>query len=367
MLTQAAVVALIQNSAGVVVRSGAELVDMSLGVVEDISDDLAGGSITRDSFATLHATSQLAISRDLDWGQALLRPYMSMSAGATTARFNLGVYLTSVPVRQIEASPLTHTVNGYDILLALASPVGGTYAVDAGTAYLGAVEAILQAQGFTRYLIDQSSATKVLPTSRLWPLDDRTTWLNVVNDLLASIGYQGVWSDWDGQLRVQSYQSPRFRGPEWVYDTSLATSMIGPRRTRERDFFNAPNRWVAVRNNNVDSTPPTEGDGVYTYQNDAIGDTSVAARGGRVITRVMFLDASDQAGLIQAANQSIDADMSDTQTIKVETFPNPLHWHMDRMLVNDPELGPIMDVLGESWTLPLDGGNQSHTWKVLLT
>jgi hypothetical protein len=363
-LTAAQVTALIQDAPAVVVGAGLELLDMTLAVLEDISDDFAGGAVSRASYATLHGTATLGIARDLDWGRAIVRPYMTMTDGTTTARFNLGAYFTSTPARDVETIPQVHDVQGYDILHGLNSPVGEAYAVDAGVGYLAAVEQILTDQGYTAYLIDQSATASVLPSARVWPLDEATRWLSIINDLLASVGYAGAWSDWDGRLRCAPYVSPLERTPEWYYDAGPETSMLSARRSYERDFFEAPNRWVAVRSNNIDDVAPVEGDGIFTFVNDHEGDTSVDAR-GRVITRVMMLDAADQAALEAQAQITIDSDRRLPIAVKLSTFPNPLHWHFDRLVVNDPESEPFVDVLSTQWTLPLDGADMSHEWTVL--
>lgn len=365
-LTTGQVVAIIQDAAAVQVSAGLQLLDLAtLTVVEDISDDLQAGDVSRDSYAILHGTARLTLTRELDWGNAVVRPYLTLSDGSTSATFRLGAYFTATPSRTVNTTPARFDVTGYDILHALTSPVGGAYAVDAGTAYLDTVETILTTQGYGQFTIDPASAASTLPSPKVWPFDDQTTWLQVVNDLLAEVGYAGIWSDWDGRLRCQPYQPPRTRGPEWFYDSTDAdTAMLGVQRTVERDFFNAPNRWVFYRRNNIDSTAPVEGNGIYTYVNDSLGDTSVAAR-GRVITRIVPLDVADQAAMEAVAQITIDADLRPNTTLQVSTAPNPLHWHFDRALLNDPGVGPIVDVLCTKWTLPLDGGDQQQTWVVL--
>ena len=363
-LTEAAVVGLIRDAPAVEMAAGLELLDADLHVIDDVTDDFGGGSVARNGYATLHGTAQLGVARTLDWGRAIVRPYMSMTDATTTARFNLGAYVTSTPKRVIGQSPPMHAVAGYDILHTLATPAGEAYAVDAGVGYLAAVETILTNRGYVGYVIDQSAAASMLPSSRVWPLDQGTTWLNIVNDLLGAVAYQGIWSDWDGRLRVQRYLSPIARAPEWYYDVDPVRSMLDSLRTVERDFFEAPNRWVAVRANNIDGPAPVEGDGIFTYVNQFVGDTSVEAR-GRIISKVVPLEAADHAALVAAAQITIDADMRIPTKLSHATFPNPLHWHFDRLVLTDAELGPAADVLSTQWTLPLNGANQTHEWTVL--
>lgn len=366
-LTAAQVTALIQDTPGVVLGGGLELLDMDLSVLGDITSEFAGGSVSRSSYANLHGSANLVVSTDLNWGRAILRPYVTLTDGTITARFNLGAYFPNVPQTTFGASPVFHEVQGVDILHALSSPVGEAYSVAQGAVILTEVANILEQQGFSRYVIDQTRGDATMPSARVWPIDDNTKWLTLINDLLGYVGYQGIWSDWDGVLRCQAYQNPRDRSPEWVYDTGQYTSMLAVNRLRKRDLFDAPNRWVAVRSSATDGAAPVEGAGVYTYVNERDGDTSVEARGRVITAPILQIDAVDQDALVAAAWRRIDADMRRETSLEVATFPNPLHWHFDRAYLIDPELGGFMDVLCTQWTLPLPPStdDMTHTWSVL--
>ena len=363
--SRAQIEGLIRDADSVEVGYGCELIDQALNVLDDISADFQGGSVSRSSYATLHGTAVLAIARQLDWAQAIVRPYITLSDGLITARFNLGAYYTSAPQRSTATVPVIYAVDGYDILHGLNSSVGEAYAVDTGQAYLTVVGNILRERGFTNVLIDQSAASAVLPAPRVWPIADETRWLTIINDLLSAVGYQGMWSDWDGRLRAEAYTTPIDRLSEWTYDTDPATSIMDPDRVYEQDYFDAPNRWVFVRSNDIDGTTPVEGAGIFTYINEFAGTTSVLARGGRVITKVMFIEAADQAALVRAGQTTIDADTNVKTSITLSTSPNPMHWHFDRITVVDAALGATIQALATQWTLPLDGSNQTHEWTVI--
>lgn len=381
-LTAAQVVYLIQDAPSVSVDKGIELLDQGLNVLQDISSDLAGGSVSRQSFADLHGSGSFALSCDLDWQTAIVRPYIVLRDGSISARFNLGAYYTSTPKRSVKTFPRVHDVTGYDILHRLHDPVGDTYVVAKDTLYLAAVEQILIEQGFTKYIIDQSAAATPLPADRTWALDENIKWVTVINDLLAAIGYQGIWSDWNGYLRVHQYITPRDRAPEWAYrvvdDQGNSVSMLAPERTVEQDYYEAPNRWVAVRSNSWTRTvtdgegnqveeeiPPTENNGIFTYVNETTGPTSVSARDGRIITRFLSIEAADQGSLVAAAQISIDADLRLSTNYEVSSFPNPLHWHFDRVILDDPELAELKDLLVTSWSLDLQGGDMSQQWSAI--
>jgi len=366
-LTADQVKALVQDSPAVQLSAGAEIIDLDLNVLEDFSDDLAGGQITRDSFAELHATAQLQVARDLAWGADIVRPYMVMSDGTISARFNLGAYHVNTPKKVTGQTPPLHDVTGYDMLFRLRQKVGDAYAISAGVDYLATIEDILLSRGYTQYVIDQSRAGTVAPGSRAWVLDDNITWLTIVNDLLSSIGYQGIWADWDGRLRCQSYILPQDRDVEWFYSDDPETTMLSPGREEDRDFFEAPNRWVFYRTNLPEGSAPVEGNGLYIYQNDAVGDTSIEARRGLVIPEVVGVDAADQAALVSAALIRISADMNIPTVQNVQTFPNPLHWHFDKITLTDEVRSSVADYQCTSWALnlPPDLNDMSQTWTAI--
>lgn len=364
-LTAAQVTALLRDEPSIIISAGCELLNQDLDVLDDFSNDLEGGSITRSNYATLHGSATLAIARELPWGRAIVRPYMNIESGTTLARFNLGAYFTNTPKRVLGAIPLTYDVQGFDLLHALDTPAGAAYSVAAGTRYLDAIKDILIQQKFSKFIIDQSRATTTLPTAKVWPLEEKNTWLAIVNDLLAAIGYRGIWADWNGYLRCEAYQAPNARQTEWSYDSMSAVTMLGETRTYERDFFEAANRWVGIRASDTAGATPVEGNGIYTYTNLNNGDTSVAGRGGRVITRILQLDAADQAALVAQTQSAIEADLSLKTKITVETSPMPLHWHFDVLKLTDPEAGADIKVIESSWTLPLSGADMSHEWSTV--
>jgi hypothetical protein len=350
--------------------AGFELVDIDLTVIDDFKDDLGGGQVERNSYATLHGTGQFKLRRQLDWGSALVRPYIVLASYDTVppARFNLGVYHTSTPARSLEETETTYDVDGYDILHRLNQSVGDAYSISAGDGILQKVEDIIQSQGFTQYVIDPSGAAKVATADRGWAFDKNVTWLNIVNDLLGMIGYQGVWSDWDGRLRCVPYLTPLQRGVEWVYDDNPKTTMLSTKRTLVEDYFDRPNRWVFYRTNMPNDAEPTEGNGRYTYINQTRGKTSVQERGGLVVSGdPIGFEAVSHADLVARAQPIIDADIHVPVTVEVETSPMPLHWHFDRLLYDDLAAGPISDVMCTSWALPLppDDGDMRQSWKVL--
>lgn len=363
--TSAQVKQVIQNESAVIISAGCELINANLDLIADFTTDLVGGEVSRSNYANIHGTFKFRVARELPWGQAIVRPYMVITDGTYSPRFNLGAYYTNTPRRRLGTQPLEYDVEAYDLLHALSTPTGEAYAVAAGTRYLDAVKDCLNNLGFTNIRMDALRRSTVLGTNKVWPLDEATTWLTVVNDLLAAIGYRGIYVDWNGYFVCERYETPETRQSEWTYDTDPNYSILSPEREYERDFFNAPNRWVAIRSSNTDGVTPVPGNGVYTYTNQNKGETSVQGRGGRIINRILQFDAVDQTALIAQTMSAVETDLTLKTKITVKTDANPLHWHFDRLTLTDPEAGANLQVIESEWTLPLDGSQMSHVWSTL--
>jgi hypothetical protein len=370
--TPAQVKYLVEQSSSFDTTLGMELLDQDLNVLADISDALAAATVTRDSFANIHASLSFTIDQPLDWGNAIIRPYMTFT-GATSATdpivtmmFYLGCYVSDTPEEDLSADVSEFSATGYDIVSLLDDPVGDGYSLDAGSSPLAEVENILMQRGFSQYIIDQDQAAAVLGSAKTYTIDDNVTWLTIVNDLLNTVGYAGIWSDWNGVLRAQVYTQPGDRSPEWTMTDDPAVTLLSERRKRQRDFYSTPNHWVFYRNTSTENDQPSNANGFrYEYTNQSDGVTSVDARGGRVITKVVGVDATDNTSVIQQALQTIDADMLVPVTISIDTAPFPLAWHMDRIQVSDAGLGAQLQVLASSWSLNLDGSDMSWDWTVL--
>lgn len=386
-LTAADVAAVIEGDE-LHVTAGLELLDGDGDLIADISDDLVGGEIECGNYRTIHRTCRLTVARRLVWASQRVRPYLTLSdaavrsrllaetgdtlltesggdllteaaaAATVEARFNLGVYLLDTPAENLEDVDVFE-VEGYDLLDVLNQPHGASYRIAAGTAYLTAVSDLITDAGETAPTVDPAEAATTAPSDRVWPLDESTTTLQIINDLLAAVNYRALWVDWDGRFRCTPYASPSTTAAEWTYNAdSASTSIVGETRTRERDFYATPNRWVGVRNDPTDSLP-VDGDGRYETVNQSDGDTSIDAR-GRTITRTLFLDAADQDSLVAQVDAAKEEDMRVNVHRMFTTGPNPLHWHFDVCELVDAAAGPTVNAVWVSWLLPLDGGDMTH-------
>lgn len=344
------------------VVGGCEVIDLVSGEITDISAHLVAhkSSVSRSSGAAIHGTCRLSLAVELPWAQILARPFMTLRRGDLSARFNLGVYELATPVDRADQDPKVFEVEGYDRLARLRWDVGESRSIAAGDGVLAAVaQAISDAQeGGLGVLLDGIDDDPLAESEWVWP-PVGTTWRQVVDEPLASIGWEPLWTDWRGRFRSRPWLPLSQRGTEWVYDANEARSIVKPGRAKALDLWDVPNRWRFVRRN-PDLAAPTEGDGIVTFLNADVGASSVAARGGKVCTRTQELDAESHAALVEQARRLVADSLAVSATVQVATATNPLHWHDDIILFRagaEDQRYVVAD-----WTLGMAGG-MTQTWR----
>jgi hypothetical protein len=366
-LTSAQIISVL-NADALEVDKGLELLDASDTVVSDLSADLLGGEVERHNYADVHGTVRLSVSRELAWTTDRVRPYLLLRDPVTeiSTRYNLGVYLLKTPERVLGESPPVFDVSGVDKVSLLQSVVGDTYVVPTGTSYLDAVTSAISAAGAgSRVNLGGPAVGTTLASPMVWALTEssQATWLNVVNDLLASVGYIGVWADSDGYFRSGPYATPLTRATEWALSVDdPRTSLVSEDRTEKSEGFEAVNSWRFVQRGII--AAPSEGSGVYTFTNSSDGPFSVDTI-GRTIRKVVYLDAADQTALVAQGNAVIQADRQVTRTFDLRTGPLPQAGHFDVLTYQDADAGGLTKVQARSWTLPLDGSDMSWILEVI--
>jgi hypothetical protein len=374
-LSAAEVTALLQADA-LTVSGGLELLAPDLSVVEDISDDLLGGQVEHSLHATIHRTCDLSLSRSLVWGVDLVRPFMLLSDGQRSARFNVGVFALTTPERQVGELPETFAVQGFDRLYLLNRPIGDTYTVAAGMEYLTAIRQVITDAGLSGVLLDGSAQGVTLPQPMVWPLvsqpsgeDDDTgpaTWLRVVNDLLAAVNYRALWADENGTFRGTPYRPPAERAVEFTFDADSGTTLLGEQRTAVEDVWAIPNQWVFIRTNMPGDPPaePVDGDGIYRVTNTSDGPTSVDAR-GLVWPRLYEYRAASQAALVGLGDRRVALDRAVTTRFEVSVGPFPPFGHADIYRYRDAAAGVDRKVQAVRVSLDLTGADGRMSWEAV--
>lgn len=363
-LSSAQVLALLSGP-DLTVQAGLERLSSSLVVLEDLSDHLADGQVERVMEGTIPGTCRLLLSTELAWGTVLVKPYMILSSAGVSARFNCGVYALTTPRRVVGSTPELFEVAGFDRVYLLDRPVGDSYSVAAGTGVLAAVRTVFAAAGLSGLQLDGSAEASTLPAAMSWPLlgqGGATTWLRIVNDLLNTVNYRGIYTDENGVYRSEPYATPAQRAVEYEFDADDEWTIVGEQRTLVEDQWRTPNKWVFVQRNAP--AAPVEGAGIYTVTNQADGPTSIAAR-GLVWAAVHEYDAADHASLVGLGDRRVAADRRETGVLEVTTSVFPLAGHVDVFTYQDAELGGPRKVQARRWRYSLRGGDVEWLWETV--
>ncbi|HSG29505.1 MAG TPA: hypothetical protein VLA34_13580, partial [Candidatus Krumholzibacterium sp.] len=325
------------------------------------SDDLLGGSISRNSTAKIHGTANLLIAAAYNWENQRLRPYITLTdqTNGESYRWDLGVYLPETPMQVVGESPAVYEIEAYDKLIILDTPYGASYRIAASTSYVTAVQTLLDAAGVV-HSIDTTEAATTLPTDLVWEISDKNTYLSIVNDLLEAIGYVSLYTDRSGIFRSEPWTAPSGRSVVHHYLADSDETIVA-RMGASQDLFDVPNKWVFVRNNpDPGETLPSEGAGIYTVTNQSNGISSIDSR-GRTKTRVLFLDAANHASLVAIGDKIVERDRHPSAVVQVSSRTNPEHWHESTVKVTSSELGYAAKTFTEEgWTLPLTGEQMEH-------
>jgi hypothetical protein len=361
-LTPEEIISLVEGDA-VYVDVGVDLLDSNDVFVDDITADIvpAGSKVGYQRDGLIPFTGTMVVTRALEWGRQRVRPYMTLRSGDLEERWNLGVYLMSTPERVVGAVPQVFSVDLYDKTQVLNTSHGATVHIPKNGNYLAKAKALILAAGETAVLFDDSAVSAVAPNDEMWPLDESTTTLDIVDEILSRVNYTPVWNDRQGVYRAGPKVLPTNMPSSWHYDTSSDRTSVAEYRTETLDLFNTPNEWIFVRDDPGQNLP-TQDSGRTIIQNPDYGPSSIVGRGGQIVRRVIMSDAADDSLFEDFARSTAAEQMQPGHTVKIETSANPTHWANEAVLFTDPGLPVDPDLVHtgryqvDAWDLPWDTG-----------
>jgi hypothetical protein len=351
---------------------GCELLTLNLSFIEDISVDVTGGRVSRNMNRSPHGQLQLGLSRELDWGNVVVRPWMKIrdTVAGGEAQWYTGAYVLTVPEQPEGEDVPLFDVAGDDRTYLLDRPVAADHSAAAGVTYRQALLDAFAGAGLAGVRIDGAAADSTLPTARSWPLvgkssdPDQTntpvTWRRVVNDLLEAINFRAVWADDSGLFRCEAYRDPASRPSEFTFDgADEFLTIVGEKRARVQDVRKAPNRWVFRWSNAPDGTVTT------TYQVTLPDEHPLSALNRGLDWPVVYdYEAASYAKLVELGDRRVAYDLRVTSSLKVHTGPFPCAGHADVFDFIDAEHG-LRKVQAALWSFSLDGSEVDWEWEVV--
>lgn len=166
--------------------------------------------------ATIHTSIKgtFLVNDAVDYLSDELQPVMAIDGQETP----LGIYQAATPSIKGAAGQKRVEVEAYDRCWRVYSNRTETILhLSAGASYLTEIRKLLTACGVALVIATPSDAT--LQTDREdW--DVGTSYLTIVNDLLAEINYNSLWFDASGVARLEPYQEPSAQNIDWSYGTT---------------------------------------------------------------------------------------------------------------------------------------------------
>lgn len=412
-LTLSQVNALLQNSPTVQFSSGLEIVQARstmtgmqdpTAVTLDITDTLVkdGSSVSYDNTAKIGGTATLvldpgvftylgnnslipawaapgsvpSLGQGLYWGnpRTRLRPYVNLSApGIGTAKFYQGLYIPATPSASMDTASPEYSVTCYDQTSILDVPLTQSLSYIAGTSVFYIINQLwvqfqLAYESYNFLNQDQSRSNAQIPVAMSWALNSGDTYLDVLNTLLSSIGYNNLWCDCYGTFQMTPWVSPLVAGSQWTFDaTNFNQNIVDPTGTWTPDTWLTPNNWIFVQNGLLN--PPVVGNGLVTQVNQSNGPASVDKQLGRVLLSYHELDAVSNLDLIAQANQIVLNESMLAETFTVNTSPMPIAGYKDCLtfVSNNVEPNPLTGTntricYVSNWQLPLNGDDMNWSF-----
>lgn len=222
-----------------------------------------------------------------------------------------------------------------------------------GTPYLTAIESLLTQAGITTVLATPTAAT-LAEAREDWNIG--TSYLTIVNDLLAEINYNPLWFNASGVAILEPASVPTAANIEHTLDADNVESLIIPEISRQTDIYQAPNVFVAYCAN-----PDKSGIWTATAENTNPQSPLSVQRRGRRIMKVERLDNIASEALLQDyVDQKRNDSMISGETINIQTALLPGYGVADVVALHYGEISAVC--IDRAWSMNLTvGGTMNHT------
>jgi hypothetical protein len=225
------------------IRFRYELLGRDLNYKRDLKT-VSAASIAFDSTASIMRTARFSMREDgdVDFMSARIRPVFGLHMPSDVwAEWPLGVFVLSTPERSAERKNVTREIEAYDLNHVLKS--GGIRQrlyYRTGTRYTDAVLYALTLAGIHRSNV--IGAEDTLRADREYAIG--TSWLDIINDLLAAINYTPIHPDENGIFEAYRMRDVELADIQFNY-TTRKDSIILPGARAQTDYFNVPNVFIA--------------------------------------------------------------------------------------------------------------------------
>lgn len=223
----------------------------------------------------------------------------------------------------------------------------------AGQYYLDSIDILLTQAGITTVLATPTAAT-LAEAREDWNIG--TSYLTIINDLLAEINYNPLWFNQDGVAIIEPASVPTAENIEHTLDATNVESLILPTISRQTDIFQSPNVFVAYCAN-----PDKSGIWTATAENTNPQSPLSVPRRGRRIMRVERLDNIASQDALQAyVDRKRNDSLISGETINIQTALLPGYGVADVVALHYGDINALC--IDKAWSMKLSvGGTMTHT------
>lgn len=287
--------------------------------------------------------------QDPNWLKARIKPYLIIGGKESS----LGEYLISQADDCTDKKGVKFwQIKGMDLgRIPQRSRTEKRVLFQAGQRYTDIVQSILLELGISRIIAIQSDAT--LKNDRAdWEIG--TSWIKIINSLLAEINYQSLWFDTEGNARIQPHRQVDGTVIDHRYESG-ELSQIKPQVDISSDIYKAYNVFTAMV-----SSPEYEEPMIAVSVNDIPTSRISTVNIGRVQAPIEKLDdIANQEELQKYVDNLRFQSMCSTETTSFRTALNQ-HQVRDIVSIHHPQASGIYQETQWKMTLSFDG-EMTHT------
>lgn len=295
---------------------------------------------------------------EVDWLYDEIKPVLVIDGEEQP----LGVLMPSTVTPKESKGETTLEIQAYDRCWRVRdNKVEGALYLSEGTAYIDAVEQLLTSSGIATIIATPSEA--VLAEDRQdW--ETGTSYLKIVNSLLAEINYKPLWFNSSGFAILEPASTPTAENIQHVFlnkkpdprnPKEVEAIRVLPQMSRKTDIYQAPNVFICVCSN----ADKDDGMKATAENNNPQSPLSIMRRGRRIVQVTSVDNIESQTELQAYANRLLYESMTTGEVINVETALQSGFGVDDVTAIKyDDTLGICIE---KSWSMQLaPGGIMSH-------
>lgn len=295
-------------------------------------------------------SGDFVVNPNVDWLSDELQPVLEVDG----TQYPLGVFMpATINEQESESTAFVH-VEAYDRCWRVRDTrTESMIYIPQATNYVDAIENLLVSCGVTVILSSPTDETFSFARQD-WQIG--TSYLDIVNALLAEINYKPLWFDTQGTAILEPVTTPTASNIQHVLDQRLIQSLLLPEIQRTSDIYSAPNVILCIC-----SSPDRDSPMIATAENtNPESPLSIARRGRRIVDVYNVSDIASQTALQDYANRLLFDTMASDEVITVSTALLPGFGVGDITALQYGDLAAIC--IESSWTMSLEvGGTMVHT------